>query len=150
MGLEPGRCDQLPISCGPHARMGGGTLIKLLIAVILLIIGALVAGAYFDFNPAIPIFVVLGFGIYMVGRIGGPQLPEGTHVAFGDTYGVYLHREDFLPPHTELKRRQAKEAARAPAEREPIGASPSGGTPRGGGDPAHPKKTGQQRPLTSA
>jgi len=30
-------------------------LIKLLIAVILLIIGALVAGAYFEFNPAIPI-----------------------------------------------------------------------------------------------
>jgi hypothetical protein len=103
--------------------MGRGTLIKLLIAVILLIIGALVAGAYFDFNPAIPIFVVLGFGIYMVGRIGGPQLPEGTHVSFGDTYGVYLHREDFVPPDTELKWREDKEAARAYAEREPMGAS---------------------------
>jgi hypothetical protein len=34
----------------------------------------------------------------MVGRIGGPQLPEGTQVGFGDTYGVYLHREDFVLP----------------------------------------------------
>jgi hypothetical protein len=123
--------------------MGRCTLIKLLIAVILLIIGALVAGAYFDFNPAIPIFVVLGFGIYMVGRIGGPQLPEGTHVSFGDTYGVHLHREDFVPPDTELKWREDKEAARAYAEREPMRASHSGGSPRDGVDPADPKKTGQ-------
>src|SRR5262245_23366112 len=77
-------------------------LFKLLIAVILLIIGTLIAGAYFHFNPAIPVLVVLGFGIYMVGRIGGPQLPEGTHVSFGDTYGVYLHREDFVPPDNDL------------------------------------------------
>ena len=123
--------------------MGRGILIKLLIAVIPLIIGALVAGAYFDFNPAIPIFVVLGFGIYIVGRIGGPQLPEGTQVSFGDTWGVYLHREDFVPPDTELKWRQHKEAARAYAEREPMRASHSGGTPRDGVDPADPKKTAQ-------
>ena len=94
---------------------------RLLTAVILLIIGAVVAGAYFDFNPALPIFVILGFGIYMVGR-NGPQLPEGTHVSFGDTYGVYLHREDFVPPDTD---------------------SHSGGTLRDGVDPTDPKKTGQ-------
>jgi hypothetical protein len=123
--------------------MGRGTLIKLLIAVILLIIGALVAGAYFDFNPAIPIFLVLGFGIYMVRRIGGPQLPEGTHVSFGDTYGVYLHREDFVPPDTESKWRQDKEAARVYAEQEAMRASHSGGTPRDCVDPAVPKKAGQ-------
>src|SRR5258707_12458797 len=112
-------------SFGPHARMGRGTLIKLLIAVILLIIGAVVAGAYFDFNPAIPIFVVLGFGIYMVGRIGGPQLPEGTHVPFGGTYGVYLHRENFWPPPTKLKWRGDKKAAPAHRGRGPLGAAPS-------------------------
>jgi len=116
--------------------MGRGTLIKLLIAVILLIIGALVAGAYFDFNPAIPIFLVLGFGIYMVRRIGGPQLPKGTHVTFGDTYGVYLHREDFVPPDTDLKWCEDKQAARAHAEREAVRASHSGGTLRDGVDPA--------------
>jgi hypothetical protein len=61
----------------------------------------MVAGAYLHFNPAIPIFIILGFGIYMVGRIGGPQFPEGTHVSFGDTYGVHLHGQDFVPPDTD-------------------------------------------------
>jgi hypothetical protein len=110
--------------------MARGTLIKLLIALILLIIGAMVAGAYFDFNPVIPIFVILGFGIYMVGRIGGPQLPEGAHVSFGDTYGVYLHREDFVPPDADLNWRKDKEAARAS----------QGDTLRDGVDPADPKR----------
>jgi hypothetical protein len=45
---------------------------------------ALVAGAYLAFNPAIVIFVILGFGIYMVGRIGGPALPPpGATAAIG-------------------------------------------------------------------
>jgi hypothetical protein len=74
---------------------------KLLLIVIVLIIAALVAGGYFHFNPAIPIFIILGFGIYMVGRIGGPRLPKGTHVSFGDTHGVYLEGRDFVPPDTE-------------------------------------------------
>jgi hypothetical protein len=37
----------------------------------------------------------------MVGRIGGPQLPEGAHVTWGDTYGVHLRGRDFVPPDTE-------------------------------------------------
>jgi len=115
--------------------------LKLLTAVILLIIGAVVAGAYFDFNPALPIFVILGFGIYMVCRTG-PQLPEGTHVSFGDTYGVYLDRQDFVPPDSDLKWRQDKEAARAYAE-EAVRASHSGGILRNGENHADPKKTGQ-------
>ena len=44
-------------------------MLKLLALVIALIIAAMVDGAYLHFNPAIPIFVILGFGIYMVGRI---------------------------------------------------------------------------------
>jgi len=115
--------------------------VKLLTAVILLIIGAVVAGAYFDFNPALPIFFILGFGIYIVGRTG-PQLPEGTHVSFGDTYGVYLDRQDFVPPDTDLKWRQDKEAARAYAE-EAVRASHSGGIQRDDENHADPKKTGQ-------
>ena len=114
---------------------------KLLTAVILLIIGAVAAGAYFGFNPALPIFVILGFGIYIVGRTG-PQLPEGTHVSFGDTYGVYLDRQDFVPPDTDLKWRQDKEAARAYAE-EAVRASDSGGILRDGENHTDPKKTGQ-------
>ena len=61
----------------------------------------MVAVACLHLNPAMPIFIILGFGIYMVGRIGGRQLPEGTHVGFGNTYGIYVHRGDFVPPDTD-------------------------------------------------
>jgi hypothetical protein len=67
-------------------RMEAVPVLKLLALVIALIIAAMVAGAYLHFNPAIPIFIILGFGIYRVGRIGGPQFPEGTHVSFGDAF----------------------------------------------------------------
>ena len=75
-------------------------MLKVLLAVILLIAAALVGGAYFHLSPVIPIFVILGFGIYMVGRIGGPALPEGTHV-WGNTHGVHLSARDFVPPDTD-------------------------------------------------
>jgi hypothetical protein len=58
-------------------------MVKLLVAVIALIAAAMVAGIYFGFNPVIPIFLILGFGAYMVGRIGGPQLPEDAASAWG-------------------------------------------------------------------
>jgi hypothetical protein len=74
------------------------SVLKLLALVVALIIAAMVACAYLHFNPAIPILIILGFGIYMVGRIGGPQLPQGTHVSFGNAHGVYLHGRDFVPP----------------------------------------------------
>jgi len=94
------------------------SVLKLLALVIAPISAAMIAGAYFHFNPAIPIFIILGFGIYMVGRIGGPQLPQGTHVSFGDTHGVYLHGQDFVPPDMD---------------------SHSGGNLRDGVDPNEPK-----------
>ena len=72
-------------------------MLKLLALVIGLIVAAMVAGAYLHLNPAIPIFIILGFGIYMVGRIGGPALPEGSHL-WGDTYGVHLNARDFVSP----------------------------------------------------
>jgi hypothetical protein len=73
-------------------------VLRMLALVIALIVGALVAGAYLHFNPAIPIFLILGFGVYMVGRIGGPQLPPGTHLGLGSGHGIYLERGDFVPP----------------------------------------------------
>ena len=94
------------------------SVLKLLALVVALIIPAMVACAYLHFNPAIPIFIILGFGIYTVGRIGGPLLPPGTHAGFGDTYGVYLHRDDFVPPDPD---------------------SHSGGHLRDGVDPNEPK-----------
>ena len=47
-------------------------MLKVLFAVIVLIAAVMIAGVHFRFNPAIPIFVILGFGLYMVARIGGP------------------------------------------------------------------------------
>ena len=73
-------------------------MLKVAALVFGLIIVVMVAGPYFHFNPLIPILLILGFGVYMVGRIGGPQLPEGTQLGFGNTYGVYPHREDFVLP----------------------------------------------------
>ena len=70
-------------------------MIKLLFAVVLLIIAALVAGAYLDFNPTIPIFIILGFGIYGVGRIGGPALPKGAYIPWRVS-GVYMRGRDYV------------------------------------------------------
>jgi hypothetical protein len=95
-------------------------MIKLLLAVILLIFAALVAGAYFKLNPAIAIFMILGFGIYMVGRIGGPPMPEDAHVPWGGGHGIYLSGRDYAPPDTD---------------------SHSGGNLRDGVDPNDPGKT---------
>jgi hypothetical protein len=73
-------------------------VLRLLALVIGLITAAMVAGAYWHFNPAIAIFLILGFGVYRVGRIGGPLLPAGSQMGLGSTYGVYLDRDDFVPP----------------------------------------------------
>ena len=77
-----------------------GTM-KLLMAIILLIVAVLVAGPYFDFNPIIPLFLILGFGVYRVSRWDGPHLPEGARICFGGNHGVYLRRWDFMTPDTK-------------------------------------------------
>jgi len=74
---------------------------KLLMAVILLVVAAFVAGDYFNFNPVIPIFLILGFGVYRVSRWDTPSLPEGSRIYFGGTHGVYFRRQDFVAPDTE-------------------------------------------------
>jgi hypothetical protein len=73
-------------------------MLKIAALVFGLIIAVMVAGAYLHFTPAIPIFLILGFDVYLVGRVDSPQLPEGTHMGFGNIYAIYLHREDFVPP----------------------------------------------------
>jgi hypothetical protein len=71
-------------------------MIKLLLAVVASIIAAMVAGAYFGFNPVILIFAILGLGVYMVGRIGGPALPKGSYVPGTPGYGIYLRGRDYV------------------------------------------------------
>ena len=66
---------QPTFNLGQEARM-----LKLLFAVIALIAAVIIAGVYYSFNPVIPIFVILGFGVYGVIRIGGPALPADAPV----------------------------------------------------------------------
>ncbi len=66
-------------------------MFKLLIVVMLLIVVALIGGAYLHFDPSWSILAILGFGVFMVGRIGGPTVPPGskpTH--WGSGHGIYF------------------------------------------------------------
>ena len=71
-------------------------MLKVLFAVVVLIAASMIAGILFRFNPAIPIFIILGFGLYMVGRIGGPPLPKGSYVPWGAGRGLYLRGRDYV------------------------------------------------------
>ncbi len=74
---------------------------KIFFAVLLLIAAAMAGGIYFNFNAVILIFVILGVGIFLVGRIARspdtPQLPPGTHISWGAGHGIYLRGQDFVP-----------------------------------------------------
>ena len=65
-------------------------IIKVVIAVVVLLVGAVVGSSYFDFNPTIPIFVVLMSGIVLVGLSGGPD----GHVQYRGGHGIYFNRDD--------------------------------------------------------
>ncbi len=67
---------------------------RLLIVLVLLIAGVIALGAYLDFNPVIFVFAILGFGIFMDARIGGPALPEGRSTHWGSGHGIYFDRRD--------------------------------------------------------
>jgi len=84
-------------------------MMKLLFGVIALIAAAMVAGVYFSFNPVILIFVILGFGLYMVGRIGGPLLPEDAPVVWGSGHCVYLRSRDYVSGNTSCGGEDPKE-----------------------------------------
>jgi hypothetical protein len=70
-------------------------VIKLLLGVTVLIAAAMIAGIYFSFNPAIPIFVILGFGIYGVTCVGGPAWPKGSYIPWS-SHGVYMRGRDYV------------------------------------------------------
>jgi len=72
-------------------------MLKLLFAVLALIAAVMIAGVYYDFNPVIPIFVILGFGLYGVTRIGGPALPADAPTVWGGGYGIYMRAKDYVP-----------------------------------------------------
>jgi hypothetical protein len=87
----------------PAARVQGqnphqeAQVLRLLLAVIVLIAAAMIAGVYLRFNPVILIFVILGFGLYRVTRIGGPTLPADAPIIWGGGHGVFMRAKDYAP-----------------------------------------------------
>ena len=71
-------------------------MVRVVLTIIVLIAAAMAAGFYFQFNPAILIFIILGFGLYMVGRIGGPVLPKGAYIPWGAGHGIYMRGRDYV------------------------------------------------------
>jgi len=65
-------------------------IIKVVIAVVVLLVGSVVASNYLDFNPTIPIFIILMSGIVLVALNGG----QGGHVQYRGGHGIYFNRDD--------------------------------------------------------
>jgi hypothetical protein len=78
----------------------GPDMIRLGLVIFVLLAAVAAASLYFHFNPVIPFLVVLGIGIFLVGRLAPnePQLPSDTHVTWGAGSGIYLRGQDFVPP----------------------------------------------------
>jgi hypothetical protein len=67
---------------------------KLLSFVAALFVAALVALAYFHFNPILT-FVVISAGLYLFARKGGGALwPPDSAVQWRSGHGIYLRRDD--------------------------------------------------------
>jgi hypothetical protein len=75
-------------------RRRGGEAMKIVIAVAALIIAVMVAAAYFSFNPSIPVFLILGYGIYRVGRDGEALPPGDINAHWGSGHGIYFDKDD--------------------------------------------------------
>jgi hypothetical protein len=76
-----------------HRRRGGAAM-KIVIAVAALIIAVMIAAACFSFNPAIPVFLILGYGIYRVGRDGEALPPGDINSHWGSGHGIYFDKDD--------------------------------------------------------
>ena len=68
-------------------------MIKLLAACVLLIVLAIVAGAYLHFSPAIPIFVIVSAGFCLWARTGDEFWPQSL-VQWRSGHGIYIRRDD--------------------------------------------------------
>ncbi len=68
---------------------------KLLLGIFVLVVAAIAAGTYFHFNAVILIFIMLGFGICLVVRQGGPSFPKGAYIPWR-TSGIDIHERDYV------------------------------------------------------
>jgi len=70
-------------------------MVRLSVAILGLVALALAAGLTFQFDPSWLVFAIFAFGIFMVGRIGGPPLPrDGRPVHWGSGHGIYFDGDD--------------------------------------------------------
>ena len=67
---------------------------KIVFVAIVLIAVVLIAAPYWGFNPVLPVFALLGLGLYGVCR-GAPALTWGNGPYWGGT-GIYFERDDNL------------------------------------------------------
>jgi hypothetical protein len=66
-------------------------MFKVLLLIFVLTVAAIAAGTYFQFNAVYLILLILGFGLYMTTRIGGPFLPQGSMTSWsGPGQGPYF------------------------------------------------------------
>jgi hypothetical protein len=77
---------------------------KIVIAVAALIIAVMVAAAYFSFNPSIPVFLILGYGIYRVGRDGEALPPGDINTHWGSGHGHLFRQGRRLGSRRRLRR----------------------------------------------
>jgi hypothetical protein len=74
-------------------------MLKLLFAVILMVVLALVAGAWLHFDPAWPIIAILATGIVAFGFAGDPTAggelaSRGRPAHWGGGHGIYFDQDD--------------------------------------------------------
>jgi len=67
---------------------------KIFFAAIVLIAAVLIAAPYYGFNPVLPLFALIGLGLYGVCR-GAPALTWGDGPYWGGM-GIYFERDDNL------------------------------------------------------
>jgi len=68
---------------------------KIVFAAIVLIAAVLIAAPLYGFNPVLPVFALLGLGIYGVCR-GAPTLTWREGMSWGHGMGIYFDRDDNL------------------------------------------------------
>ena len=69
---------------------------KILLVIFALVVAVIAAGLHFHFNAILPIFAILGFGLFWVTRDPGPPPLKGGYVPWGHGLGVYLRGRDHV------------------------------------------------------
>jgi hypothetical protein len=91
-----GRRGKTTSECDIVSRQSKGTALKTTIAALVMIVVVLIIGPHFHLNPILPIFVLLGVGIYGMYRDEPRALTWRKGNVWGHGLGVYFDRDDGL------------------------------------------------------